>query len=266
MGRYRPAAFVAHPGPRPACRHLYANQRRPLPSGFERPTDLVAPTVSLQAQPTRSAGRALQMRRGPSINGNVNSPSGIGREASQAAHINRRHFCQCVSMSERARIPLTGFIRRLSARSARWILVSLSLAASPVAAESAALGPSSRQNDQTVSASPRTQENQTNTPDQPRSSVCLTDTRALVVFDRLDRDGDGRLTRADIRRREAGRDRIRVIAPDRHTPRFDLNGDGVATRQEVVTTLPCPGLMPEGQMPTAAGSSHNLEDHERPAD
>ena len=207
------------------------------------------------------------MRRGPSINGAVTSPSGIGREASQAAHIKRRHFCQGVGMSKRARIPLTGFIRHLSVRGTRWILVSLSLAASPVAAHgSAAAGPSSRQVDQTVSASPRTQENQTNTPDQPRSGVCLTDTRALVVFDRLDRDGDGRLTRADIRRREAGRDRIRVIAPDRHTPRFDLNGDGVATRQEVVTTSPCPGLMREGRMPTAAGSSHNLEDHERPAD
>lgn len=101
---------------------------------------------------------------------------------------------------------------------------------------------------------------------QPRYGTCLHDPQALVLFDRLDRDSDGRLTRADIRRREAGRDRVRVIARDRHTPRLDLDGDGLATRQEVVTASSCPGLMRYGQMPIGEQSAHNLEGNERPAD
>ena len=101
---------------------------------------------------------------------------------------------------------------------------------------------------------------------QPHSGTCLKNPEALVLFDRLDRDSDGRLTRADIRRREAGRDRVRVIAPDRHTLRFDLDGDGLATRQEVVAASSCPGLMQYGRMPIGEQSAHNLEGRERPAD
>jgi len=110
------------------------------------------------------------------------------------------------------------------------------------------------------------QEDPSNTTERYRSATCLADTQAIVLFDRLDRDSDGRLTRADSRRREAGRDRIRVIASDRHTPRFDLDGDGIATRQEVVAASSCASLMRQGQMQTADEASRNAQDGERPAD
>lgn len=195
------------------------------------------------------------------------SPSGIGREASQAAHFNPRHFCQGVVMSTHARTPLSKMIRRLGVRSAQLTFVSLSLAASPVAADGrAGPGPSSFQVDRTDSASLPMQEDPSNTTERYRSATCLADTQAIVLFDRLDRDSDGRLTRADSRRREAGRDRIRVIASDRHTPRFDLDGDGIATRQEVVAASSCASLMRQGQMQTADEASRNAQDGERPAD
>lgn len=195
------------------------------------------------------------------------SPSGIGREASQAAHINPRQFCQGVGMSTHARTPLSKMIRRLGVRSAQLTFMSLSLAASPVAADGrAGPGPSSFQVDQTDSASTPMQDYPTNTTERHRSATCLVDTQALVLFDRLDRDSDGRLTRADSRRREAGRDRIRVVAPDRHTLRFDLDGDGIATREEVVEGSSCASLLQRDQMPTADEASRNSQDRERFAD
>lgn len=181
--------------------------------------------------------------------------------------MNPGHFCQGVGKSRNPRTPLSIMIRRLGVRSAQLTLVGISLVASPVAADGrAGPGPSSLQVDQTVSASPQMQDDPTNATVRRRSATCLPDTQVLVVFDRLDRDSDGRLTRTDIRRREAGRDRIRVVAPDRHTPRFDLDGDGIATRQEVVAASSCASLMQRGQMPTANEASRNAQDHERPAD
>ena len=233
-------ALVGLTGLLPSDRSLSA---RPSPS---------APTTSTDVQ-----GRQTQ-EAGP-------SPYGIGRKASQAAHMNPGHFCQGVGMSRNARTPISIMIRRLGVRSAQLTLVSLSLVASPVAADGrAGPGPSSLQVNGTVSASPQMQDNPTNTTVQPRSPTCLADPRAIVVFDRLDRDSDGRLTRADSRRREAGRDRIRVIASDRHSSRFDLDGDGIATRQEVVAASSCASLMRQGQMPTADKVSRHAQDHESP--
>ena len=180
--------------------------------------------------------------------------------------MNPRHFCQGVGMSTHART-LSKLIKRLGVRSAQLTLVSLSLVASPVAADGrAGPGPSSLQVDQTVSASPQMQDYQTNTTVRPRFATCLPDTQVLVLFDRLDRDSDGQLTRTDIRRREAGRDRIRVVASDRHALRFDLDGDGIATRQEVVEASSCASLLQRGQMPTSDEASRIAQDRERPAD
>ncbi len=211
--------------------------------------------------------RARQMRRGVRTSDASPSPSGIGRAASQVAHVNPRLSRQGLNMSRQARLLPAVLARPLRGRSVPWLLVCLSLVASPVLAEGkVSPGPSSRQADETVRASYPIPGNQAGTLDQPRSGTCLNHPQALVLFDRLDRDSDGRLTRADIRRREAGRDRVRVVAPDRHTARFDLDGDGLATRQEVVTASSCPGLMRYGQMPIGEQSAHNLEGRERPAD
>lgn len=181
--------------------------------------------------------------------------------------MNAGHFCQGVGMATHARTPLSIMIRRLGVRSAQLTLVSLSLVASPVAADGrAGRGPSSLQVDGTVGASPQMQDDPTNTTVQPRSPTCLADPRALVMFDRLDRDSDGRLTRADSRQREPGRDRIRVVAPDRHTPRFDLDGDGLATRQEVATASSCASPAQRGPIPIADEASRIAHDRERPAD
>lgn len=181
--------------------------------------------------------------------------------------MNPGHFGQGVGMSRNPRTPLSVMISRLGVRSAQLTLVSISLVASPVAADGrAGPGPSSLQVNGTVRASPQMQDNPTNTTVQPRSPTCLADPRAIVVFDRLDRDSDGRLTRADSRRREAGRDRIRVVAPDRHTSRFDLDGDGLATRQEVATASSCASPAQRGPIPIADEATRIAHDRERPAD
>lgn len=141
-------------------------------------------------------------------------------------------------------------IRRLGLRRLHLLLVGLSLGAFPVAAEERSTsGPPGRHIYQTAS-----EDNRTRAPVQSRSAGCLTDAEILAWFDRLDRDRDGQLTRADSRRREVGRDRIRVVAPDRRTPRFDLDGDGVATRREVVTAPSCVVAVRQGQTRTEAES------------
>ena len=162
-------------------------------------------------------------------------------------------FCQGFGMPRYARISPKRGIRRLGLRRLHLLLVGLSLGAFPVAAEERdKSGPPGRHIYQTVS-----EDNQTRAPVQSRSTSCLTDAEILALFDRLDRDGDGRLTRADSRRREVGRDRIRVVAPDRHTLRFDLDGDGVATRREVVTAPSCVVPLRRGQMRIAEESVRN---------
>lgn len=164
-------------------------------------------------------------------------------------------FWQGFGMPEYARILPKRGIRRLSQRRSYLLLVGLSLGAFPVAAEERSTsGPSGRHIYQTVGV-----DNQTRAPVQSRSTSCLTDAEILALFDRLDRDRDGQLTRADSRRREVGRDRIRLVAPDRHTLRFDLDGDGVATRREVVTAPSCVVPLRRGEMRTDAGSVRNPE-------
>lgn len=154
-------------------------------------------------------------------------------------------------MSIHVRTSHSKLIKRLVKRSAQSIIVGLSVVSSPAVADGwPGPGPSSLQVDQTTSA----------------SATCLADSQAIVVFDRLDRDSDGRLTRTDIRRREAGRDRVRVVAPDRHTQRFDLDGDGMATRQEAVAASSCALLRYQGQTQALDNASRNSRDGERPAD
>jgi len=209
--------------------------------------------------------RARQMRMGVWTSDGSPSPSGIGREASQAAHFNPRHSWQDVGMSRHAQIPPTETTKPLKVRRAQWMLVSLSLAASPVLAEETGmLSLSSHQADARAAHSASTNQTSMFGRAQPRTDLC--DPDALALFDRLDRDSDGRLTRADIRRREAGRDRVRVVASNRHTLRFDLDGDGMATRQEAVSASSCASLTRQDHMPPADDASRNARDFERPAD
>jgi EF hand len=70
-------------------------------------------------------------------------------------------------------------------------------------------------------------------------STCIGASRLVASFDRLDRNGDGRLTREDTRRLQARRDRATLIGQDRHILRFDLDRDGRATRQELLSAASC---------------------------
>lgn len=179
--------------------------------------------------------------------------------------MNSRHFCQGVGMSTRTQT-LSELIGRRDVRHAQLILASLSMVASPATADGrAGPNPPSLRVDPTVSASPTLQDHPTNTTQRPSSATCFPDTQMLVLFDRLDRDSDGRLTRTDIRRREAGRDRIRVVAPDRHT-RLDLDGNGIATRQEVIAASSCASLMRQDHMQPADEALSSAQTRVRPAD
>lgn len=75
----------------------------------------------------------------------------------------------------------------------------------------------------------------------PSARTCPGASEALAHFDRLDRNRDGTLTTVDLRRREIRRDRPRIALTDRLAQRLDLNGDGRAERQELLSLWPCPG-------------------------
>jgi hypothetical protein len=73
---------------------------------------------------------------------------------------------------------------------------------------------------------------------QPDATICVGRAEALARFDRLDRDGDGRLTTTDMRRRDMRRDRHRLARTDPLAAPLDIDGDGNATRREVETLCP----------------------------
>lgn len=70
-------------------------------------------------------------------------------------------------------------------------------------------------------------------PATPTTASCADPRLSGATFDRLDRDGDGVLTRADTRRRWMGRARANRAGVDPVLHRLDRDGDGRVSRAEI---------------------------------